>query len=101
MGRGCISNYRPHAWLDNTRLYITQPQGNLLTSPQHLSLLDISQGNTQFVPIASANALCGVFEKGTDGSQLFTSSCIPVTKMAVKGLPATGGVLILFGVVIS
>ena len=88
------SNSRPYAWLDNTRLYIIQPQGNLLTSPQNLSLLDTSQGNTQqpvrFMPIASANALCGAFEKSTEGTHLFTSSCTPVDGNGCRG-PATQG----------
>ncbi len=88
------SNYRPYAWLDNTRLYIIQPQGDLLTSPQNLSLLDTSQGNTQqpvrFTPIASANALCGAFEKSSDSTQLFTSSCTPVDGNGCRG-PATQG----------
>lgn len=88
------SNYRPYAWLDKTRLYIIQPQGNLLTSPQHLSLLDTSQGNTQqlvrFMPIASANALCGAFENSTDGTHLFTSSCTSVDGNGCRG-PATQG----------
>lgn len=88
------SNYRPYAWLDKTRLYIIQPQGNLLTSAQNLSLLDTSQGNTQqpvrFMPITSANALCGAFEKSSDSTQLFTSSCTPVDGNGCRG-PATQG----------
>lgn len=88
------SNYRPYAWLDNSRLYVIQPQGNLLTSQQNLSLLDISQGHAQqavaFTPITSANALCGAFEKSTDSTQLFTSSCTPVDGNGCRG-PATLG----------
>jgi eukaryotic-like serine/threonine-protein kinase len=88
------SNYRPYAWLDNTRLYVIQPQGNQLTSPQNLSLLDTSQEHTQqavrFTPIASANALCGAFEKSTDSKQLFTSSCSPINGNGCRG-PVTQG----------
>lgn len=97
-----VSNYRPHAWLDNMRLYIIQPQGSLLTSLQKLSLLDTSQSNTQLTSIASANAPCNAFEKSTGGTQLFTSSCTPVNANGCQGpaiqgpstlsdLPATGG----------
>lgn len=101
-----VNNYRPYAWLDNTRLYVIQPQGTLLTSQQKLSLLDTSQETTQpplrLMPIASANALCGTFEKSIDGTQLFTSSCTPVNANGCQGpatqgpstlsvLPATGG----------
>jgi hypothetical protein len=100
-----VNNYRPYAWLDNTRLYVIQPQGTLLTSQQNLALLDTSQENTQsirFTPIASANALCGTFEKSIDGTQLFTSSCTPVNANGCQGtatqgpstlsaLPAAGG----------
>ncbi len=86
-----VSNYRPYSWLDNTRLYIIQPQGNLLTSPLNLSLLDTSKGNTvPITPIASANALCGTFEKSSDGTQLFTGSCTPVDGNGCRG-PATQG----------
>jgi len=88
------SNYRPYAWLDTTRLYIIQRQSILLTSPQTLSLLDTSLGNTHqpvgFTPIASANALCGAFEKSPDSTHLFTSSCTPVDASGCRG-PATQG----------
>lgn len=71
------NNYRPYAWLDNTRLYVIKPLGNLPTSQQNFSLLDTSQGHAQkavsFTPITSASALCGAFEKSTDSTQLFTS----------------------------
>jgi len=88
------NNYRPYAWLDNTRLYVIKPPGNLPTSLQNLSLLDTSQGHAQkavsFTPITSANALCGAFEKSTDSTQLFTSSCTPVEGNGCRG-PATRG----------
>ena len=88
------SNYRPYAWLDNTRLYVIKPLGNLPTSPQNLSLLDTNQGHDQqavsFTTITSANALCGAFEKSTDSTQLFTSSCTPVDGNGCRG-PATRG----------
>ena len=88
------NNYRPYAWLDNTRLYVIKPLGNLPTSQQNLSLLDTSQGHAQkavsFTPITSANELCGAFEKSTDSTQLFTSSCTPVEGNGCRG-PATRG----------
>lgn len=101
-----VNNYRPYTWLDNTRLYVVQPQGTLPTSLQNLALLDTSHDTTQqplhFTPIASANALCGTFEKSADSTQLFTSSCTPVDASGCQGpatqgpstlnvLPATGG----------
>jgi eukaryotic-like serine/threonine-protein kinase len=89
-----VNNYRPYAWLDNTRLYVIQPQGTLLTSQQNLSLLYTSQIAAQpplrLMPLASANALCGTFEKSIDSTQLFTSSCTPVNANGCQG-PATQG----------
>lgn len=76
------SDYRPYAWLDTTRLYVTQPpQDSQFTSQQKLSLLDISQPNPQpsgqFTPFASTNVLCGLWETSSDSTQLFSSSCTP------------------------
>ncbi|HYL43807.1 MAG TPA: hypothetical protein VEU97_10510 [Ktedonobacteraceae bacterium] len=50
-----------------------------------------SSGNTvPFTPIASANALCGTFEKSSDGTQLFTGPCTSVDGNGCWG-PATQG----------
>jgi WD40 repeat protein len=104
-----VGNYAPLAWLDNTRLYVTQGQHYLnisLGSLQNLYLLDTSKGGNQqlgsLTRVASANAICGSFEQSSDGTQVFSSSCTPVEPDNCRGyalqgpstlsaLPAAGG----------
>lgn len=88
-------SYVPYSWLDNTRLYITQVQGDdPFTSPRNLYLLDTSKGEHQqsgrLPLIASATVLCGSFEKSSDGAQLLSSSCMAVRPDKCQG-PATQG----------
>lgn len=72
--------YQPFAWLDNARLYVTQVQGDQIISQKNLYLIDTSKGVNQrpgnLVRIASVPAGCGGFEKSSDGTQMFASSCL-------------------------
>ncbi len=86
-------DYVLRTWLDNTHLYLAS-YGATETPPLNLSLLDISTAKVQQVLISPA--LCGDFDRGIDGTQLFTSECqfaMPTTAgpSRIQVQPATGG----------
>lgn len=89
-----VVGYTPVAWLDNTRLYMTDISEN--GRYQNLYLLDTRQAaaqqNTGLQIIAHRATLCWDFDRSLDGSKLFLSQCTQNNgPSSVNVQSATGG----------